>query len=354
MTSPEKILDYDKLVDAYSVNLDVTLRGFKPAEEMLDTWVPDDDPIQSLANLFEAAQLCGSNAVSVRVSNKTLESHCDVSLKEKLASLGEVTVEPEAESTVFTVSHLQETASFRSVRPIYQKALRARVANLRFIRPLRVEGNQIPLKASDENFSLAWVVDPAKHVITDAVTEGTKGPMLAALDQLCEVLVGLPVDEAREHAVVRLEFALRDKAQRHPISGIVLPRNADPIFRLPSALVTRLFDDYCTSTQYRPAMNFFDPGPRPSWAAMSPEDRKTRVAEVFAKHGNTLGLHNGEVQVVECKHSYDVTIHFKDELPIPQKRKLALDLERLVRQHCDPRLEIFCEEKKDLSKLRRL
>src|SRR5206468_186297 len=113
-------------------------------------------------------------------------------------------------------------------------------------------------------------------------------------------------------------------------------------------------DDYCTSTQYRPAMNFFDPGPKAAWAALSPAERQGRVAEVLVKHGAPLGLHNGEVQVVECQHAYDVTIRFKDELPIPVKRKLALDLERLVRQHCDPRLEIFCEEKKDLSKLRRL
>ena len=71
--SADKILDYDKLVEAYNTNLDVTLRGFKPAEEMLDTWVPDEDPIRSLTNLVEAAQLCSSGAVSIRVSHKTLE-----------------------------------------------------------------------------------------------------------------------------------------------------------------------------------------------------------------------------------------------------------------------------------------
>src|SRR2546423_1307593 len=122
----EKILDYDKLVDAYSANLDVTLRGFRPAEEMLDTWVPDEDPIRSLSNLVEAAQLCGSDSVSVRVSNTTIEHLAAGSLKEKLASLGEVTSEAEPDAVVFTISTLQETASFRSVRPIYQQKLRAR------------------------------------------------------------------------------------------------------------------------------------------------------------------------------------------------------------------------------------
>src|SRR5205085_8820385 len=99
----EKILDYDKLVDAYSANLDVTLRGFRPAEEMLDTWVPDEDPLRSLTSLVEAAQLCGSDSVSIRVSNKALQGHSGDSLKEKLATLGEVAMGPETAAVVFTI-----------------------------------------------------------------------------------------------------------------------------------------------------------------------------------------------------------------------------------------------------------
>lgn len=352
--SADKILDYDQLVDAYHVNLDATLRGFRAAEEMLDTWVPDEDPVRSLTNLVEAAQLCGSESVSVRVSHRTLQPHGPDVLEEKLGSLGEVAVAREPEAVVFTIARLQETASFRSVRPIYQQKLRARFANLRFRRPLATRDNQIPLRAMEEQFSLAWAVQPEKHLIQDAVFDGPgHGPMLAALDCLCEILSGLPVQEARDHAVVRLEFTLREARQRHPISGIVLPQNADPMFRLPSVLVNRLFNDYQTSTGYRTAMNFYDPGPRPAWAAHSPAEREQQLTAALAAHGNALGIGSEDVHIVECKHPYAVTIRFGDHLAIPAKRALALAVERLVREHCDPRLEVFCEEKKDLSKLRR-
>ena len=351
----EQVLDYDKMVGAYSANLDVTLRGFRPAEEMmLDTWVPDEDPVRSLTSLVEAAQLCGSDSVSVRVSNKTLEGCSNASLKERLSTLGHVTVATETDAIVFTVSNLQDTAAFRSVRPIYQQKLRERFATLRFHRPLKVEGTEIPLRAAEENLTLEWSVQTDKHIIKDAVFESkTRGPMMAALDQLCEILIDLPVQEARDHAIIKLEFALRDANQPHPISGIVLPQNADPIFRIPSRLINRLFEDYKTSTQYQPASNFYDPGPKASWAALSPAEREQRVTATIVSHGAPLGLHNGEVKVVECKFPYAVTIRFQDELPIPTKRKIAFDLERLVREHCDRRLEVFCEEKKDLSKLRR-
>jgi NifU-like protein involved in Fe-S cluster formation len=353
--SAEKILDYDQLVEAYHVNLDATLRGFRAAEEMLDTWVPDEDPVRSLTNLVEAAQLCGGDSVSVRVGNKTLDGHSSELLKEKLASLGEVAMAREKESVTFTILNLQETASFRSVRPIYQQKLRARFANLKFKRPLKASENQVPQRAVEGHFSLQWVVQPDKHIITDAVFDGPPhGPTQAALDCLCEILVGLPVQEARDHAVVRLEYSLRDPHHRHAISGIVLPQNADPMFRLPSILVNRLFNDYQTSTGYREAMNFYDPGPRASWSALSPAEREQRVTAALSAHAATFGIAAEDVHIVECKFPYAVTVRFEDRLTIPAKRKQALLIERLVREQCDPRLEVFCEEKKDLSKLRRM
>lgn len=352
--STEAILDYDKLVGAYSANLDVTLRGFRPAEEMLDTWVPDDDPVRSLSSLVEAAQLCGSDAVAVRVARATLGAGGERAVRDKLGTLGEVAVREEADAVVFTVVNLQHTAAFRSVRPIYQPRLRARAENLRFRRPLRPRDSEVPLRATEEGFSLAIAVG-ADHVIGDAAFDGpVGGPMAPVLDCLCEILAGLPIQEARDHAVIRLEYALRDPQQRHFVSGIILPQNADPIFRLPLALVNRLFADYQTSTNYREEPNFYDPGVSPAWAALTPAQRRDRVSAALAAAPSALGLQPGDVEVVDCGPPYAATVRFSDRLAIPAKRVTSLLLERVVRQACDPRLEIFCEEKKDLSKLRRL
>jgi hypothetical protein len=211
------------------------------------------------------------------------------------------------------------------------------------------------LRAAEEQCSLAWAVQPDKHLIADAVFDAPKaGPMAAALEGLCEILAGLPVQEARDHAVIRLEFSLRDPRQTHPVQGIVLPQNADTLFRLPSLLVNRLFDDYRTSTGYQPVANLYDPGPRQSWAALSPAERERRVLTVVAAEAPSLGFQEGDVHVVECKFPYAVTVRFGDRLGLPVKRGIALALERRVRERCDPRLEVFCEEKKDLSKLRRV
>ena len=355
MASADKILDYDAMVADYTVNLDATLRNFRPADDLLDTWVPDDDAGRSLCSLVEAAQIGGRDSVAVRVSTRALEGRDADSLRDTLASLGEAAFTQDNGMVVFTIAKLQETAAFRSVRAIYQPRLRARAGKLHFRRPLNVSADSISLRATDGSLSLAWAVRTTDHVVTDAVHDGSgSGPQAAALDALCELVIGLPIQEARDHGMVRVEFALRDPKQRHAITGVVLPLNADPVFRQPASLVARLFQDYQTSTQYRPQPNYFDPGVKPAWAALTPVERARKVTDAIAASAATLGLKPVDVRVIECNHDYAATIHFDGELTIPQKRAAALAIERVAREHCDPRLEIFCEEKKDLSKLRRL
>src|SRR5258708_8793926 len=113
--------------------------------------------------------------------------------------------------------------------------------------------------------------------------------------------------------------------------GIVMPRNADPLFRVPSILVRRLFNDYQTSTpSYRPGMNFYDPGPKAAWKALPPEERERRILAVFAEHGPALGLHNREEHIVDRKHPVILTIHFSDHPTIPEKRPITLSLDPLL------------------------
>src|SRR5260370_33555855 len=97
-----------------------------------------------------------------------------------------------------------------------------------------------------------------------------------------------------------------------------------------------------------------DAGAKAAWKALRAEERERRILAVFAEHGPALGLHDGEVHIVDGKHPVIVTIHFSDHVSIPEKRRISLSLERLVRDKCDPRIDDFLAEQKDLSPLRRL
>jgi len=50
-------LVYEDLVEAFEHSLLHQLRGHGAAVPYLDTWVPDPDPVRSLLNMLEAAEL---------------------------------------------------------------------------------------------------------------------------------------------------------------------------------------------------------------------------------------------------------------------------------------------------------
>lgn len=349
-----EILDYESLVKGYNTNLDVTLRGFRPADAMLDTWVPDDDPIRSLCNLVEAAQLCGSDAISVRIAQRTLKGIEAPDLHERLSTLGQCDIQTDGESLLVTVTGLHTTAAFGSIRVNYRRNMLARMIDLRNKRAIRTKSSEMVLRAMEGQVTLAWSIETEGHSITDAVFDSPVcGPTEAALDCLCDLLIRLPIQEARDHSIVRLELMLRDPDIPNPVDGIVLPHNADPIFLLPERLVKRLYDDYLTAANYQPSLNCFDPGPGREWKALEPAARERRVVAVLSDKLGELGIHAGEVTVTDCRLPYAVTIRFSDSLPIATKPLIALRLERLLRRECDSRLELFCEAQRDMSRLRR-
>ena len=65
------VIDYDDLMAAYQADLVDTLRGFGAQSELLELWVPDEDPVRSLANMVDAAAAAGAERLSVRVGPAT-------------------------------------------------------------------------------------------------------------------------------------------------------------------------------------------------------------------------------------------------------------------------------------------
>jgi hypothetical protein len=66
-----------------------------------------------------------------------------------------------------------------------------------------------------------------------------------------------------------------------------------------------------------------------------------------------LGYEHG-IRVIDAHKSYAVTIKFEGDAPVAAKRRAALEIEKILRKNCDPRVEVFSLEMKDASQLRRL
>ena len=73
-TSKRTTIDYDEVARSYEESLTSTLRGFRPASVFLETWVHDEDTVNSVVNMAEAAEGAGLHEVVIRLGAQTAKA----------------------------------------------------------------------------------------------------------------------------------------------------------------------------------------------------------------------------------------------------------------------------------------
>ena len=344
-------ISYDDLVSSYSNNLEIQTRGFSTGFSWMESWVPDDEILSSLTNLIEAAQIGGMDELSLRIKSQTLGDLSPAALPDLLSHMASINMKIDQDEVVLEVADLAKSAFFSDVRDFYKAALRNRFDKLKFNKP--APSDAYLFESSD---AALWIIfDKATHVVTDAgyvPHSSSSRPLTSSLDMLSELMIGLPLLEIRQHAIVRLEHRMRHFAKKPPVLGIILPQNADPIF----AKVRILLEGVLHQTEVFSIRetNFFDVGPSTHWIALSAEQREAACqAALDSESLRLIGYEKG-IRVIDAHKPYAVTIKFEGDASVGVKRKAALELEKILRTSCDPRLEVFCLEMKDASQLRRL
>lgn len=90
-----EILDYEKLVMEFEESLLTKLRGHASSADYLELWVPDSDPVKSLLNMADAAQLGGKPSIVVRIQHSTLDEAGVDRLRAEMGSADALSVENE-------------------------------------------------------------------------------------------------------------------------------------------------------------------------------------------------------------------------------------------------------------------
>ncbi len=353
-------LDYESLIDRYNDNLATVLRGFRPAEAYLDTWVPDSDPAKSVLNLFEAAADSGVASVALFLGPTTVR-HLDLGrLMPSLAALGVPEVRYERDGLVLKVSMAgvtEEDLGMRwadAVSPFYRSALVVASSRRRHERWLDAEAGLVRVEAQGEAVQLAILVDRESHVVRRAVYWNATQPIERGLiEMLCDVIVDTPIQEVADHAVVFVEHALRDHTMPPPVSGIVLPANADPMFGNLESIVRRLVEHYNVATGNRRGSNCFQRPPSPAWCEIAPDARAARVQKVVDELVNEHGYGSG-VRVLRADESARVTVRFEESVRGALAQDRLRRLEIGLRARLEPTLQVYLEELKDRNVIRTL
>ena len=389
MTISANVVDYEQVTGSYETTLNTQLRGFRGGARFLEHWVHDPDPVKSVINMIEAAATDGLADVTVLLGPRTQAALDMARLAEQAGALGAVTTEAQEGSLALTVRFTSTAAvapglgaeardrarrarEARDARlraqpgpapapardglhPVYREAVRQILAGT-----LTHEGSvaSMPgvarLSTPRDGWVLEVFVDTVTHRVRVARHRGARKDTRALLEGLCAIMEDKPLIECADHAVIRLEYRLRDRVQERPVSGIVTPESVEPAFGPLSAAVRGLLAEYRHRTGYDQIENRFDPEPSAGWKALTAEQRLARVQTALDSLVAQRGLRPGDVVCTRVDRSTRATVEVRAELPARAKAALMMDLERGLKDRVEPVLHLYQEEMHDKNKIRRL
>jgi hypothetical protein len=390
MTISENTVDYDRVTTTYESGLNTQLRGFRGGARFLEHWVHDPDPVKSIVNMIEAAETAGLPDVTVVLGPRT-QTMVEMARLDKLAAeLGQVAKEARADGLALTVRFTRAAAPVAGLgAEARDRARRAREArDARLARQARAITRRAPsaglhpvyrgavsrilgtplthegaaagapglerLQAGRDGWALVALVDPATHRVRTARHRGAREETRALLEVLCEIMEDKPLLECADHAVIRVEHRLRDRAQPRPVTGVVTPESVDPAFAPLTSAVRELLAGYRRRTGYAETDNRFDPEPAATWATLSPEQRVTRVQAGLDALTAGHGLRPGDVVCTRIDRTTRATVEFRAELPAQRKARLMMTLERGLKDAVEGTIHLYQEEMHDKNKIRRL
>jgi hypothetical protein len=358
MTAP---LDYDALVAVFEHSLLTQLRGHSAAAPFLECWVPDEDPVRGLQNVFEAAEIAGERSLALRVSMATLPAERLPELRAIAEEFGTLTVTATGDAWRLELDGVGLSQILHGVAPAFRSALRTRLGRFEHDGRFDVADASIRLvTVAQDGFTLSAQVDPATQVIREARHDGPDEPLARTmLDQLCALLPGLTIQEASDHAGHRLIARLAAAEAPRPVAGILLPDNADPLFRRPKALVRALLAEWRRISGYDGRYNDFTTAPASAWSSLPGPERQRQVADLLEVGSAADGVAAGALRLVAMEpnilgHEVRAIIAFAEAIGPDDKPGLARRAERLLQRRLDPHIELYVEELKDQNAIRRL
>ena len=353
---PVVSIDYDELLAAYWKSLTTKLRGFNAGADFLGYWVPEDDTGASLLGLVEAASQADVDSISVRVSPQTASKFDTSQLERQAAAYGLVNLNQEGSQLLFSVSQMSGWNSVREASPVYRKSLLASLAQIdKAQKELETVPEQLKLSASCQEFTLEVLVTPSTHQITAARFQGQGTTVqMALLASLCGLLPGLTVQEASDHAALRLELQLRDPSLSRPVAGIVSPENASSMFQLPIALSHQLLEKYRKAANYNSTEHCYYDSPRLEWRNLPEQERLLQIRAAVEQLAPSLSLLPSDIEVLKVDGDVKVTIRFQSAIGATARSHAMRRLEYALKHLLEKTIELYAEEMKDMNAIRRL
>jgi len=204
---------------------------------------------------------------------------------------------------------------------------------------------------------LGLQVEPLLHRIKNATFGGVVSPkFIPLLEKFCALIEEIPIQDASDHGVGRLEYLVRGISGSRPVPGIVIPGAIDDRLSIIQLLIRNALTNYRQKVGYLQTENTFYPEPSEKWLCLSEAEKKEKILAVLKPELEKIHVLPTDIDVLDIEYNVRILVRFSGYLGEPQtdKQPIVMQLERAVTEKIDSRLELYLELVRDQSKLRRL
>jgi len=193
-----------------------------------------------------------------------------------------------------------------------------------------------------------WIVSEARH------GGGRTRIQRGVLDVFCQVIEGLPLQEAADHGAIHALERLRGDPLARPIPGILTPHSAGSAFIGCERLIRSIVAEHAKRNGDADKANFWNPALSAEWRNKSVEQRIAQLEPVMKRFRAAHELADEDLWIDSIEKTRRVIIGFGPKIGYNDKPSLLMRLEIDIRQATGDRLELFMAEAKDNNTIRRL
>jgi len=368
-----KKFNYNTIYKNYKKNLLNKLRAFGDSDD-LSLWVANEDISISVLNLIDALELEKFQIEFDTSSFKIIDKEY---LKKNLLNEGTLIFDEAKKIIIFSRQNKTFKISVpKHVKKINKKSYKDKKIILNKVELLKIEYSKnlkkikinprkeiksnsssslINLKYKDNKCKLNLSVNPSNHLVVDCnfFILDKKNIILSKFGNLfSQEIFSLPIDEAKDHLLIKIETLLRPKKIPKQ-TGIILKNSGGEIFIYFQRLIDQLYNKYMKITKVKFGINFFDKKIPEDWLKISEKIKINKIQkslEIFNKEN----YKNTSLKLEKIINSNRLFFSLNNLHVTKFDNSLFMKLEKFLNNRFDVKFEVYYVNRKDENTLRSL
>ena len=260
-----KEFNYSTILNIYTDNLINKLRDFKVNDD-LALWVPDENINLSVLNLLDSVD---ENEIQITFNKNQFKKIDSKQIINSLKDEGEITLNKISYFLKFkrlskNKKIILNTIKKKKVSKKINKKINLKdqdalinknyLSNLKLIKipnnfskKILNSSSLIKLKFQDEKFNIEILVNPRNHIVIDGFLEIKKKEKNTEINKfalyLLNSMINLPINEIKDHLLIKLEYHLRPK-KFEKNQGIILKNRGGKIFIYFQSIINEFYSKY--------------------------------------------------------------------------------------------------------------